>query len=209
MKRLLSISLLAVACAALVSPDPAHAGKSKDKHGKKGKKGKKGKGKRGKGKRGRDRHDDDDDGGHDDDDDGGDGGGSRTTVSGAGQRGVASFGGKVVNGPRGTRGVFILDIHPLAPAGTTLSVACRFKRFENFAIRGTRVTFRGHGGCRTLRTDGTIVFTENTNDFEIADNPRPTRDQIDIDFVGDTGVGVPGGALEFGDLVIETIETSS
>jgi hypothetical protein len=203
MKRLLSISLFAVACAALVSPEPAHAGKWKDKwKEKKSKKGKKGKSGHGHG-----HHDDDDDGHHDDDDDGGGGGGGggggstgKAKVRGAGQRGVASFGGTIVLGQNGPKGIFIVDIHPIAPSGTALSIACRFTRFENFVVTDNRATFRGFGGCRILRTDGSIDITQNTNDFQIVDNPG--GDVIDVDFVGESGIAVPGGPVDFGDLVV-------
>lgn len=118
-------------------------------------------------------------------------------MSGAGQRLSFSFGGKLKLRQDGSvKGKFILSAHPSSPAGNTLNVNCRFKEFSDVSITGGTATFRATGRCRRLNTDGTISSFKASNQFQIVDNPA--GDQIDVNFIGSSGIAVPAGALSFG-----------
>ena len=215
-KRWLSLSCLALACAAVALPATATAGKGrkhrskKAKRGKRGKKGKWGKGKWGKGKRGkgkRGKGKKGKGGGGEDNEGGGevelpgDGFGERWKVRGAGQRLHFTFGGAFIRDTAGIRGQFVLDVHPLAPTGTTLSLACRYTDFVDFIIEDNVATFEARGRCRRLDTAGEISMVDVHNEFRIVDN-GDSGDLIDVEFVGTTGIAVPGGALDFGNLEV-------
>lgn len=133
---------------------------------------------------------------------GGGGGGGQpvATVAGAGQRLSFSFGGRIrLQGNKAT-GDFALVAHPLAPQGTTISVACRYKKFDQVTITGNSAVFRGMGKCTRLLNTGALESFDATNVFQIVDNPD--GDAIDVNFVGPTGIAVPGGSLEFGDFTV-------
>lgn len=127
---------------------------------------------------------------------GGGGNGPEARLTGAGQRLHFSFGGDIRLRNNKARGKFVLVVHPLAPQGTTVVVACKFSKFSNASITGATATFRGQGKCERLSTDGSLESFEAVNDFQIVNGE--TTDSIDVNFVGPTGVAVPGGTLDFG-----------
>ena len=134
----------------------------------------------------------------------GGGGGHATiaSVSGAGQRLSASFGGKVKRKANGKlKGKFYLSLHPSSPTGSTLNVACIYRQFSSLTVDGSTATFQGKGKCRRLLTDGKIETVNVENIFQVVDNPDGT-DAIDINFVGSTGVAVAGGSLSFGNFTV-------
>ena len=123
------------------------------------------------------------------------------TVSGAGQRMAFSFGGQLRARDDGTvKGKFYLSAHPLSPPGNTLNVSCIYRSFSEMTIEGDTATFRASGRCRRLNTDGSIDTIEAQNLIQIVDNG--STDAIDVNFVGSTGIAVPGGTLSFGDFQI-------
>lgn len=131
---------------------------------------------------------------------GGGGGGPTASVTGAGQRQAFSFGGSVRLAGNKATGEFVLVAHPLSPASTTVSVACRYRKFNQVSITGTTATFRGMGKCSRLLTSGEIENFEAVNVFQIVDNPA--GDQIDVNFEGASGLAIPAGALDFGDFTV-------
>ena len=161
-------------------------GKSPKGKGGKGWPGKGGKGKGGKGKGGK-----------------GKGGKPKVigTVSGAGQRMAFSFGGQLRARDDGSvKGKFYLSAHPLSPPGNMLNVSCIYNTFSEMTIEDDTATFRATGRCRRLNTDGSIDTIEAQNLIQIVDNG--SNDAIDVNFVGSTGIAVPGGTLSFGDFQV-------
>ncbi len=145
-------------------------------------------------------------GGHGGHNHGGHGGGGNqpeASVEGAGQRLHFSFGGSVKLKGTKARGQFVLVIHPLAPQGTTLVVACKYNKFSNVVISAASATFRAEGRCERLMANGTFEPFDAINEFQIVNGE--TVDSIDVNFVGPTGVAVPGGALEFGNFNLDPL----
>ncbi|MBC8069264.1 MAG: hypothetical protein IAG13_13090 [Deltaproteobacteria bacterium] len=137
---------------------------------------------------------------------GGGGGGSKGPVAsivGAGQRLHFTFGGNVKLRDGKAKGEFALVVHPIAPQGTTLSVACGYKLFTDVTITGNTATFTGHGLCARILTDGSLEHFVAKNIFQIVDNSA--GDQIDVNFVGPTGIAVPAGELAFGNFTVTPI----
>ncbi len=137
---------------------------------------------------------------------GGGGGGNKgpkTVISGAGQRLHFSFGASLRLRDGKLRGGFTLFVHPLAPPGNTLAVVCRYKEFKNASLDETTVAFDAHGVCHTLSKDGKTKRAPASNHVTIVDSANGT-DQIDVDLIGPTGVSLPGGALDFGQLEVVT-----
>jgi len=151
-------------------------------------------------------------GNHDDDSDstngaqqhpGGGGGGPTTTIRGAGQRLHFSFGGKLRLKAGKLKGNFVIVAHPLAPDSTRLTVSCRFFEFKNATLAGPRLEFDAKGHCAVLETDGDIQKIHVENHVVIVDNPAGT-DQIDVEFIGQSGIMIPGGELSFGNFTLAT-----
>lgn len=127
-------------------------------------------------------------------------------IAGAGQRLHFSFGGELTLRKNGKmHGTYILVANPQAPNGTTLSVACRFFQFDNATLNGSSLSFRAKGKCATLSTAGEVQRIDVVNEFDIIDN-GDEGDQINVDFVGPTGIAIPAGALSFGNITIENTE---
>jgi len=126
------------------------------------------------------------------------GDGPVTTIAGAGQRLHFSFGGELALQSGKLKGHFAIVSHPLAPGSTTrLTVACKFHEFKKAALAGPRLEFDGKGHCGVLNQDGTTDKIQVKNHFVIVDDPEGT-DQIDVEFLGPTGIMIPGGNLDFG-----------
>lgn len=131
---------------------------------------------------------------------GGGGGGPEAMIEGAGQRLHFSFGGRIrLRGDKAT-GNFGVVVHPLSPQGVTVVVACKYTQFSNVTISATSATFRGEGRCERLLSNGTFESLPAVNDFQIV-NGDP-NDSIDVNFVGETGIAVPGGALDYGNFTL-------
>lgn len=137
---------------------------------------------------------------------GGGGGGNHppeSRVEGSGQRLHFSFGGSVRLKGNKAKGSFVLVIHPLAPQGTTLTVACKYKKFSQVTITAESATFRAEGRCERLLRDGNLEHFDAINVVQIVDGDQ--ADSIDINFVGPTGVAVPGGTLDFGGFTLTPV----
>jgi hypothetical protein len=95
-------------------------------------------------------------------------------------------------------GHFAIISHPLAPESSTrLVVSCRYNDFWDASLAGPRLEFSGKGNCKVLETDGDFETIQVKNRFVIVDNPAGA-DQIDVEFIGATGIMIPGGELAFG-----------
>lgn len=127
-------------------------------------------------------------------------GGPEAMIEGAGQRLHFSFGGRIRLRNGRAMGNFGVVVHPLAPQGATLVVACRYTQFSNVSITAESATFRGEGRCERLLSNGNFESVPAVNDFQIV-NGDP-NDSIDVNFVGDTGIAVPGGALDHGNFTL-------
>lgn len=134
---------------------------------------------------------------------GGGGGSKKTKVEGAGQRLHFSFGGKLKVHKGKITGRFAIVSHPLAPDSTRLTVSCRYDEFSKATVAGPRLEFDGKGKCGVLELDGDIVKLDVQNHFVIVDVPGGA-DQIDVEFIGESGIMIPGGTLEFGDFTMTT-----
>jgi hypothetical protein len=135
---------------------------------------------------------------------GGADGGDVTTITGAGQRLHFSFGGELRLEDGKLKGHFAIISHPLAPASTSrLTVACKFREFKKASLAGPRLEFEGKGECGVLETSGRTDKIEVKNKFIIIDDPDGT-DQIDVEFIGASGIMIPGGDLEFGRFTFTT-----
>ncbi len=140
--------------------------------------------------------------GHGDDDENGSGGGGgggqngEARIEGAGQRLHFSFGGRIRVKQNKAKGKFSIVAHPLAPQGTTVVVACRYNKFSEVVISAASATFRAEGKCQRLLTSGVLENFDVVNNIQIV-NGTP-NDSIDANFVGATGISIPGGAMDFG-----------
>ena len=125
------------------------------------------------------------------------------TLSGGGQRLHFSFGGEVTlrQNDRIT-GEFIIVGAPQAPAGSLLTVSCRYRQFSDPVLSGIQLSFVGRGVCTRLSTTGEITEFRATNRFRVVDNGQ--NDVIDIQMVGSTGISVPVGTLSFGNFTLDT-----
>ena len=130
--------------------------------------------------------------------------GAATVIAGAGQRLHFSFGGRLLlqDGNK-LKGNFSIVSHPIAPNSTRLVVSCRYQEFKNVSLAGPRLEFEGKGNCGVLSLDGKLEKIAVKNKFVIVDVPD-SADQIDVEIVGDTGIMVPGGNLDFGNFTFTT-----
>jgi hypothetical protein len=118
-------------------------------------------------------------------------------VSGWGTRNEFTFGGQVVIQPTGdVAGHFTIVID--LPDGT--HSACRYLRFYRGSVSRNVATFYGDGRCYSP----TYGWYTSVNQFTVQDNGSPGAgvDGIDVNFLGATGVAIPGGVLSSGDLTI-------
>jgi len=123
------------------------------------------------------------------------------TVTGAGQRMAFSFGGRLRAREDGTvKGKFYLSAHPSDPTGNTVNVSCIYRNFTQMTVEDGTATIRASGRCRRLLADGAIQTVDADNLIQIVDNG--SADQIDVNFVGGSGIAVPGGALSFGNFEV-------
>ncbi len=134
---------------------------------------------------------------------GGAGGQPVARVEGSGQRLHFSFGGSVRLVGNQASGKFVLVIHPLAPQGNTLTVACKYNKFSEVTITPTAAMFRAEGKCERLLVTGALEPFDAINVFQIVHGDQ--IDSIDVNFVGPTGVAVPAGALDFGNFTLTAI----
>lgn len=124
-----------------------------------------------------------------------------TIIRGAGQRLHFSFGGKLAFKNDKMKGNFVIVAHPTAPESTRLTISCRYFEFKNATLAGPRLEFDAKGHCAVLETDGDIEKIQVTNRVILIDNPAGT-DSIDVEFIGPTGIMIPGGALSFGNFTL-------
>jgi hypothetical protein len=118
-------------------------------------------------------------------------------VSGWGTRNEFTFGGQVVIQPTGdVAGHFTIVID--LPDGT--HSACRYLRFYRGSVYRNVATFYGDGRCYSP----TYGWYTSTNQFTVHDNGSPGAgvDVIDVNFLGASGVAIPGGVLSSGDLTL-------
>lgn len=118
-------------------------------------------------------------------------------VSGWGTRNEFTFGGQVdiqLSGAVSGHFTIVIDL----PDGTHSS--CRYLRFYRGSVSRNVATFYGDGRCYSP----TYGWYTSSNQFTVHDNGSPGAgvDVIDVNFLGSTGVAIPGGFLSSGDLSI-------
>jgi hypothetical protein len=110
-----------------------------------------------------------------------------------------SFGGSVHVGPAGqATGHFELVRH-LAP--TYRPTVCQWNSFSNASVVGNTATFDAVGTCMGENEFGTWQFTA-TNHFTIVDAGGAGQDAIDINFLGPSGIALPGGPITNGNFQV-------
>jgi hypothetical protein len=124
------------------------------------------------------------------------GGGSRP--DGWGKWEVA--GTVVLNGGGGATGHFTI-VRLLG--GTFRPTVCRYDTFTNVSIAGDTATFDAEGVCRGENEFGDFEFAA-TNHFTIVDNGEPGTgvDTVDVNFLGPSGIAVPGGVIDSGNFQV-------
>jgi hypothetical protein len=102
------------------------------------------------------------------------------------------------------RGQFLIIVHRDSPEFTTAAVVCSYNRFDNVVIAGNQATFHSVGSCVALTTDGRQQSFTSDNVFSIVDGgaPGPGTDAIDVNFLGLSGVAIPGSVLLHGNFIV-------
>jgi len=102
------------------------------------------------------------------------------------------------------RGQFLIVVHRDVPEFTTAAVVCSYKTFDQVVIAANRATFHSVGTCVALTTAGLRQVFTSDNVFTILDGgePGPANDAIDVNFLGASGVAVPGSVLLHGNFIV-------
>jgi hypothetical protein len=102
------------------------------------------------------------------------------------------------------RGSFLIIVHRDEPEFTTAAVVCSYREFDNVVFDNNRATFHSVGQCVALTTNGLQQSFTSDNVFSIVDNgvPGPGVDGIDVNFLGASGVAIPGGVLLHGNFIV-------
>jgi hypothetical protein len=134
-----------------------------------------------------------------------DAGGTLGFVTGGGTKDQFSFVGRVyLTSREAAKGHFVILIHPDVPDGSTVAVTCVYRDFDSVTISGNTASFHSVGKCKVLLTDGSTAKFTSDNVFGITDNGQPGAgtDTIDVNFLGASGIAIPGGFLSGGNFVI-------
>ncbi|MBK6922159.1 MAG: hypothetical protein IPH07_32505 [Deltaproteobacteria bacterium] len=120
---------------------------------------------------------------------------TRQSVSGWARRGDYTLAGSLVREGTKTTGEFVLLIYPTTPGGAS----CRFTSFHDVRFDVGSVRFEGRGTCTSMPATGAPLTTDVDCRFVLEDG---VKDRFDVEKVGTTGVSVPGGTIDSGDLKI-------
>ena len=115
---------------------------------------------------------------------------------------IAGYVGLLKNGE--ARGQFLIVMHRDVPEFTTAAAVCSYSRFDQVVIGADRATFHSVGTCVALTTAGQRQVFTSDNVFTILDGgePGPANDAIDVNFLGVSGVAVPGRFLLHGNFIV-------
>jgi len=134
-----------------------------------------------------------------------DAGGTLGFVTGGGTKDQFSFVGRVyLTSREAAKGHFVILIHPDLPDGNTVAVTCVYRDFDSVSFSGPTASFHSVGKCKVLLTDGSTAKFTSDNVFGISDNGQPGAgtDTIDVNFLGASGIAIPGGFLTTGNFVV-------
>lgn len=132
-------------------------------------------------------------------------GGTLGFVTGGGTKDQFSFVGRVyLTSREAAKGHFVILIHPNVPDGNTVAVTCVYRDFDSVSFSENTASFHSVGKCKVLLTDGSTAKFTSDNLFSITDNGEPGAgtDTIDVNFLGASGIAIPGGFLATGNFVV-------
>jgi hypothetical protein len=132
-------------------------------------------------------------------------GGILAFVTGGGTKDQFSFAGRVILTSReSAKGHFVIIVHHDVPDGNNVAATCVYKKFDQVTISGNTASFHSVGKCTLLVNDGSKVKFTSDNVFGIVDNGEPGTgtDTIDVNFLGPSGIAIPGGFLSGGNFVV-------
>jgi hypothetical protein len=132
-------------------------------------------------------------------------GGTNGFVTGGGTKDQFSFAGRVYLTRSGApKGHFIIIEHFNTPDGTSAAATCTYRSFDNVTISGNHASFHSVGKCKVYVTDGSTLQFNSDNVFSITDNGQPGNgvDVIDVNFLGASGIAIPGGVLSSGNFIV-------
>ena len=132
-------------------------------------------------------------------------GGTNGFVTGGGTKDQFSFAGRVsLTGGGAPKGHFIIIEHFNTPDGTNAAATCTYRTFDQVVISGNHASFHSVGKCKVYLTDGSTLKFNSDNVFGITDNGQPGNgvDVIDVNFLGASGISIPGGVLSSGNFIV-------
>lgn len=102
------------------------------------------------------------------------------------------------------KGFFTIILHRNVPEGNTAAVVCKYKEFNDLVISGNTATFHSVGSCKILTVSGTLQPFTSDNTFIIVDDGEPGAgiDALDVNFLGASGLSIPGGFLMEGNFIV-------
>lgn len=102
------------------------------------------------------------------------------------------------------KGFFTIVVHRDVHEGNTAAVVCNYKHFDDLVISGNTATFHSVGSCKVLTISGTLQPFTSDNTFTIVDNGEPGAglDALDVNFLGASGVAIPGDLLMEGNFIV-------
>jgi Zn-dependent metalloprotease len=89
-------------------------------------------------------------------------------------------------------------------------LVCRYDTFRRMAIIVNQARFDASGTCESQNATGRFEFAAE-NRVVIVDNgePGPGRDKLDVNFVGSSGIAVPGGVIDRGNFQVTAASSPS
>lgn len=120
---------------------------------------------------------------------------TRQSISGWARRGDYTLAGSLTREGTKTTGELVLLVYPSTPGGAS----CHFDSFHDVRFDAGRVTFEARGSCTSMPATGAPVTTDVDSRFTLVDG---VKDSFDVDKIGATGISVPGGTIDSGDLKI-------
>jgi hypothetical protein len=126
-------------------------------------------------------------------------------VTGSGNVEGFSIAGRVRVAKNGrATGQFLIIVHRNEPEFSTAAVVCSYHQFDNVVIANGQATFHSVGACVALTTNGLRQSFVSDNVFSIVDagEPGPGLDAIDVNFLGASGVAIPGDVLLHGNFIV-------
>jgi hypothetical protein len=92
-------------------------------------------------------------------------------------------------------------VHHVNPVFTP--TVCTYDTFEGVSIVGNIASFDAEGVCRGESEFGEFEFAA-ANHFTIVDNGEPGTgaDTVDVNFLGPSGIAVPGGVIDSGNFQV-------